>query len=106
MLDGHFRGVERSGEGDLRLAQDHPDTVHALLAKGVGLWGVNPAELGDCFPEFRPWLGDCRYADCRHRREPGCPIREAVEHVIVVVLTGVSLRMARQPAPTAGDFPV
>lgn len=45
----------------------------------VGLWGVNPAELGDCFPEFRPWLGDCRYADCRHRREPGCRIREAVE---------------------------
>lgn len=45
----------------------------------VGLWRVNPAELGHCFPEFRPWLGECRYADCRHRSEPGCRVREALE---------------------------
>ena len=44
----------------------------------VGLWGVDPAELDDCFPEFRPWLGECHYADCRHRREPGCRVLEAV----------------------------
>lgn len=41
----------------------------------VGLWGVDPAELDDCFPEFRPALGHCRYADCRHRTEPGCRVR-------------------------------
>jgi ribosome biogenesis GTPase / thiamine phosphate phosphatase len=44
----------------------------------VGLWGVDPGELDACFPEFRPWLGQCRYADCRHRAEPGCRIREAL----------------------------
>jgi ribosome biogenesis GTPase len=45
----------------------------------VGLWGIDPGELDTCFPEFRPVLGDCRYADCRHRTEPGCRVREAVE---------------------------
>jgi ribosome biogenesis GTPase len=45
----------------------------------VGLWGVDPAQLDSCFPEFRPWLSQCRYADCRHRTEPGCRIREALE---------------------------
>ncbi|HEU5041202.1 MAG TPA: ribosome small subunit-dependent GTPase A [Gemmatimonadales bacterium] len=45
----------------------------------VGLWGVDPGELDDCFPEFRPWLAQCRYADCRHRSEPGCLVREALE---------------------------
>ena len=44
----------------------------------VGLWGIDPGELDTCFPEFRPFLGDCRYADCRHRTEPGCRVREAV----------------------------
>jgi ribosome biogenesis GTPase len=44
----------------------------------VGLWGIDPAELDSCFPEFRPFLGECRYADCRHRTEPGCRIRDAV----------------------------
>ncbi len=45
----------------------------------VGLWGVDPAEIDDCFPEFRPWLGQCRYGDCRHRSEPGCRLREALD---------------------------
>jgi ribosome biogenesis GTPase len=44
----------------------------------VGLWGIDPGELDDCFPEFRPHLGECRYADCRHLTEPGCRILAAV----------------------------
>ena len=45
----------------------------------VGLWGIDPGELDSCFPEFRPFLGACRYTDCRHRTEPGCRVRQAVE---------------------------
>lgn len=45
----------------------------------VGLWGIDPGELDTCFPEFRPFLGDCRYGDCRHRAEPGCRVRDAVD---------------------------
>ena len=33
----------------------------------------------ECFPEMRPLLGGCRYADCRHLSEPGCVVRTAVE---------------------------
>jgi len=35
-------------------------------------------ELGDCFREFRPYLGQCRFNDCRHMSEPGCAINAAV----------------------------
>jgi ribosome biogenesis GTPase len=45
----------------------------------VGLWGIDPGQLDTCFPEFRPFLNDCRYADCRHRTEPGCRVREGVD---------------------------
>jgi ribosome biogenesis GTPase len=45
----------------------------------VGLWGVNPRALAECFPEMRPVLDQCRYADCRHVTEPGCAVRAAVE---------------------------
>ncbi len=44
----------------------------------VGLWGIEPRELASCFPEMRPLLGECKYADCRHVSEPHCAIREAV----------------------------
>ena len=45
----------------------------------VGLWGVVPRELPTCFPEMRPFIGECRYADCRHMTEPGCRIQAAVQ---------------------------
>jgi ribosome biogenesis GTPase / thiamine phosphate phosphatase len=45
----------------------------------VGLWGIEPRELASCFPEMRPFIGECRYADCRHVTEPGCRIRAAAE---------------------------
>lgn len=42
------------------------------------LWGVDLARLDTLYREFRPYLGHCRYDDCRHRDEPGCAVREAV----------------------------
>jgi ribosome biogenesis GTPase len=44
----------------------------------VGLWGIAVAEVAACFPEFRPYLGSCRFQDCAHDTEPGCAVRDAV----------------------------
>jgi ribosome biogenesis GTPase len=45
--------------------------------RGFGLWDIG--DLAACYPEFRPFLGHCRFGDCRHDQEPGCALREAVE---------------------------
>lgn len=39
---------------------------------------VSAAELGSGFREFRPYLGECRFNDCRHVSEPGCAVLEAL----------------------------
>ena len=31
------------------------------------------------FSDFAPYLGQCQFHDCSHRREPGCLVRQAVE---------------------------
>lgn len=38
------------------------------------LWDIGPAELARGFREFGPFLGDCRFRDCRHDGEPGCAV--------------------------------
>lgn len=45
----------------------------------VGLWGIDATDVPVCFPEFRPYLGECRFADCVHTSEPGCAIKAAVD---------------------------
>ena len=35
--------------------------------------------LASDFIEFGPCLGECRFQDCAHIREPGCAVRQAVE---------------------------
>lgn len=41
--------------------------------------GVDPADLAHAFREFRPLVDLCRFANCRHRAEPGCAVRDAVD---------------------------
>ncbi len=45
----------------------------------VGLGDVEADTLPACFPEFRPYLGQCHFRDCTHLHEPGCVVRSAVE---------------------------
>ncbi len=58
-----------------------PDGGYVVDTPGlreVGVWGISAPELAACFPEFRPYAGQCRFADCTHRIEPGCAVRAAV----------------------------
>lgn len=49
----------------------------------IGIWGLPSESLDQCFPEFRPYLGTCRFQDCGHEVEPGCAIRAAVAEGVV-----------------------
>jgi ribosome biogenesis GTPase len=40
--------------------------------------GGEASALASCYPEMRALLGDCRFDNCRHLREPGCAVREAL----------------------------
>ena len=38
------------------------------------------ANIDALFPEFKDYLGACRYTDCTHEKEPGCAVRAALEN--------------------------
>jgi len=44
----------------------------------VGIHHLGFDDLQAGFVEFQPFLGHCRFYNCRHHREPGCAVKEAV----------------------------
>ncbi len=44
---------------------------------------INKDELADCFREFAPFVGDCRFIGCAHYKEPNCGVRQAVEDGLI-----------------------
>ena len=42
------------------------------------LWDVEPAEVEGYFPEFRPFIPNCRFPDCSHTHESACAVKDAV----------------------------
>jgi len=56
---------------------------HIIDAPGLqafGLQHLDRRDLERAFVEFRPFLGSCRFADCRHAAEPDCAlVRAAAE---------------------------
>lgn len=49
----------------------------------IGMWGLPADSLDQCFPEFRPYLGECRFQDCQHDVEPGCAVRAALASNVI-----------------------
>lgn len=54
------------------------DLIDSPGIREFGLWHIPPRQLLEGFIEFRPFIGHCRFRDCKHEQEPGCAILEAV----------------------------
>ncbi len=50
-----------------------------------GLANLNATELAYGYREFRPFIGNCQFNDCRHEQDKGCAIRAAVEKGTIAV---------------------
>ncbi len=47
--------------------------------KGFGLVDMMQEEIVDQFPEFFALKGECRFGNCKHMKEPGCAVLQAVD---------------------------
>lgn len=46
----------------------------------LGLYEIDKSVLSHYFPEMREHLGNCRFNNCIHIKEPGCAVKEAYEN--------------------------
>lgn len=64
------------------LAQSNIGLTGALIdSPGIrefALWHLEPDRVAWCYRDFRPFLGQCKFRDCKHQDDPGCALQEAV----------------------------
>jgi ribosome biogenesis GTPase / thiamine phosphate phosphatase len=71
----------------------------------LGLWGIEPEELPDCFPEFSDFLDQCRFGrSCSHTHEPSCAVSQAVDEGIIDRERLESYRVLRTEAEAAPRY--
>jgi ribosome biogenesis GTPase len=87
------RELMETGEISERLRRGKHTTRHSeLIDVGEGFVVDTPGfssmdidfiskeELEECFPEFKEYIGNCKFTGCVHYKEPNCAIKNAVDN--------------------------
>jgi len=59
---------------------EHSQLIDSPGLQEFGLHHLSTDELEHAFIEFRPFLGKCRFNNCKHLQEPDCAIKDAVSN--------------------------
>ena len=61
----------------------HGHLIDSPGVRSFRLGDIDVSDLGKGFRDLAPLLGHCRFANCRHDREPGCAIKDALQQGLV-----------------------
>lgn len=79
---GHVSEKIKRGRHTTRVAELLPFAGGYIVDtpgfSSMELDGIDEQLLPSYFPEFRPYLGHCRFSPCSHSHEPHCAVKEAV----------------------------
>jgi ribosome biogenesis GTPase / thiamine phosphate phosphatase len=78
--EGDRRGRHTTTHRELVLLPSGGVLIDSPGLREVGLWsgGGGGDGVARTFPEITALVDECRFADCTHRREPGCAVTAAV----------------------------
>jgi ribosome biogenesis GTPase len=68
------------------------DLIDSPGVRNFTLWEITPQDLIQGFVECKPFLNQCKFSNCRHLKEPGCKIKEAVAQGQISKLRFASLQ--------------
>ncbi|MEZ9139435.1 MULTISPECIES: small ribosomal subunit biogenesis GTPase RsgA [unclassified Shewanella] len=54
------------------------DLIDSPGVREFALWHLPAPRVGECFVEFREYIGTCKFRDCKHGNDPGCALQEAL----------------------------
>jgi ribosome biogenesis GTPase len=79
LSQAHATGTHTTTTAKLFHFPEGGDLVDSPGIREFGLWHMEREQVLDGFAEFRPYLGRCKFRDCKHQSEPGCELLSALE---------------------------
>lgn len=70
-------GKHTTSHARLHHLDAHSDIIDTPGVQAFGVHHLGVTGLAAAFIEFRPYIGHCRFRDCRHLEEPDCAITAA-----------------------------
>lgn len=77
------KGRHTTTNSELYTLDEHSYVIDSPGIREFGLGTIEPEQLAAGFREFKLLLGQCRFRDCTHTKEPGCAIIKAVEDNVI-----------------------
>lgn len=62
------------------LEQNHGHIIDSPGVREFGLVKLSEQDVAEGFLEFKPFIGNCKFRNCAHKKEPGCALLNAVEN--------------------------
>jgi len=100
-VTGH--GAHTTSSSTLYHLPDGGDLVDTPGVRSFELGEISPSDLDRGFTDIAPYLGRCRFSDCRHQIEPGCALRDAVAGGEIAPRRLASYRQLRAALETAAN---
>ncbi|MFQ3546784.1 MAG: GTPase RsgA, partial [Termitinemataceae bacterium] len=87
LREGAVREKDRKGRHTTTSSRLYPLASGFLIIDSPGIrelkiWGEQE-DIADAFPEIAELAAQCRFSDCSHMQEPGCAVRNALEHGVL-----------------------
>lgn len=78
--EGHQQGQHTTTFAEMYDLDFGAQIIDTPGIRGFGIVDMEKEEIGDYFPEFFALKDQCRFSNCIHKEEPGCAVKDALDH--------------------------
>ncbi len=83
IMKSHNSGKHTTTNANLYFIDNETKIIDCPGLQEFGLYHLEHDRLIEYFPEFKKYIGQCKFANCKHIEEPNCIIRELFTNNLV-----------------------
>lgn len=81
--DNSRLGVHTTTASRLYRLDNGGSIIDSPGVREFAMWHLEQEEILNGFIEFRPFITQCKFRDCKHQKDPGCALKQAIKDGLV-----------------------